>query len=104
MRWGNAGFDRGLRPDEFDTYYVRTYYVQVNVTLSIREELLRRAREVARRQGTSLNTLIRRYLESLAGETSGERTAEDLLELMEEHPGHSGGKRLSRSDAYEGRL
>ncbi|MBW2522921.1 MAG: MerR family transcriptional regulator [Deltaproteobacteria bacterium] len=74
------------------------------MTLSIQDDLLRRAREVARRQGVSLNTLIRRYLESLAGETSGEQAAEDLLKLMEERPGRSGGKRVSRDDAYEDRL
>ena len=74
-----------------------------NITISVDEDLARRAREVARRQGSSLNALIRQYLESLAGVTPGEAVAEELLRLMNEHGGHSAGRRIVRDDAYEGR-
>lgn len=74
-----------------------------NITISIDDELVRRAREVARRQGSSLNALIRQYLESLAGMTPGEAVADELLALMEEHGGRSGGRPFTREDAYEGR-
>lgn len=75
----------------------------MNVTISIEDHLLRRAREVARRRQQSLNALIRSYLESLAGERDGADVARELLQLMNESPGHSGGKRFRREDAYEGR-
>ena len=74
-----------------------------NITISIDEELIRRAREVARRQGSSLNALIRQYLEGLAGMTPGKAVADELLALMEEHGGHSAGRPFRREDAYEGR-
>jgi len=75
----------------------------MNITLSVDDRLLQRAREVARRQGVSLNEMVRHYLETVAGEFPGEVAAEQLLRLMAEHGGHSGGKRLSRAAAYEGR-
>lgn len=75
-----------------------------NITVSIDEGLARRAREVARREGASLNALIRRYLETLVGEAEGESVADELLDLMEQHGGRSGGRRIARDEAYEGRL
>jgi hypothetical protein len=74
-----------------------------NITISVDEELARRAREVARRQGASLNALIRQYLESLAGEVPGDAVADELLDLMEEHGGHSGGRRVTREEASRDR-
>lgn len=74
-----------------------------NITIAIPEELARRARDVARRQGASLNSLIRVYLEGLAGERTGEDVADELLELMERHGGRSGGRRVRREEAYESR-
>jgi hypothetical protein len=75
-----------------------------NVTLSVDEELLRKAREFAHRRNASLNDLFRQYLESLVGADSGRATADELLELMESHGGRSGGRRIGRDEAYEGRL
>ena len=76
----------------------------MNLTFAIDDALLERAREIARRQGKSLNELIRDYLRTLAGETAGKETAAELLSLMRHHGGSSGGKRFRREDAYEGRL
>jgi predicted HicB family RNase H-like nuclease len=42
-----------------------------NITLSADKDLIERARQVARRQGTSLNELVRGYLRALVGEESG---------------------------------
>jgi hypothetical protein len=39
----------------------------MNITLSVDEQTVEKARETARNQGTSLNELIRRFLEQLAG-------------------------------------
>ena len=74
-----------------------------NITVSIDEKLAARAREIARRQGASLNALIRRYLETLAGDVPGAIAADELLDLMRKHGGHSGGRRIHREEAYEGR-
>jgi hypothetical protein len=76
----------------------------MNITLALEDELVARAREVAKRQGTTLNDLVRRHLESIAGRTTGAAIAEELRRLWAEHPGHSGGRRISRDEAYEGRI
>ncbi len=76
----------------------------MNLTISIEEQVVERAREVAKSQGTSLQGLIRRYLETLGGTSSGEEVAETLLDLMKSNGGHSKGARIRREDAYEGRL
>jgi len=75
----------------------------MNVTISIDVELAAKVREVARREGTTLNDIIRRHLETVAGQRSGAALAQELRQLWEEHPGHSGGRKLAREDAYEGR-
>jgi uncharacterized protein (DUF2267 family) len=75
----------------------------MNVTLSIDDELASRARDVARREGTSLNDIIRRHLETVAGRRSGATLAKELRQLWAEHPGHSGGRKVARHEAYEGR-
>jgi uncharacterized protein (DUF2267 family) len=75
----------------------------MNVTLSIDDELANRAREAARREGTTLNDMIRRHLETVAGRNNGATLARDLRQLWAEHPGHSGGRKIARDEAYEGR-
>lgn len=72
----------------------------MNVTLSINETVVKKARALARRQGSSLNALIRRHLESLIGRRSGPDTAREYFELIRNHPGRSGGKKFRREDAY----
>jgi hypothetical protein len=76
----------------------------MNVTISVEDDLLQRARNLARRRGTSLQELIREQLRLLAGERSGADTAQELLELMNTHGGDSRGQRWSREDAYQDRL
>lgn len=73
----------------------------MNLTIAVDDELLERARELARRQGTSLQDLLRNYLRSLVGDVPAEVVAAELLELMELHGGHSGGRRIGREEAYE---
>lgn len=76
----------------------------MNVTLSVDDALLERAREVARKQGTSLNEMIRKYLEAVAGDQSGDAAVEELDRLWAEHPGRSESGQFNRADAYEGRV
>jgi hypothetical protein len=78
--------------------------MRINITLSVDEQAARRAREVAKQQGTSLNALIRDYIERLAGQGSGAERAQAIQRLWDEGAGHSGGYRFRRDDAYEDRL
>ena len=75
-----------------------------NITLSVEERLVNRAREVAGRQGRSLNGLIRDFLATLVGEQDGETAADALFSVMDAHPGRSGGARICRDDIYEDRI
>jgi hypothetical protein len=51
----------------------------------------------------SLQQLIREHLESITGERTGDEVAEELFALMDATPGRSGGRRIGREEAYEGR-
>lgn len=75
----------------------------MNLTLSVDERVLERAREVAREQGTSVNALIRQYLENLAGVRSGKDTAQELRRLWASGGGDSGGKKFRRDELYADR-
>ena len=75
-----------------------------NLTISVDGELLKRARALARTQGTSLNALLRSYLENLVGAQPGQAVADELLMLMHEHGGRSGGRKIRRDELYEGRV
>jgi len=75
----------------------------MNVTISIDDELARSAREAARREGTTLNDLIRRHLETVAGRRNGATLAKEMHQLWVDHPGHSGGRKIARDEAYEDR-
>lgn len=74
----------------------------MNITLSIDEQLVERARAVAREQGTSLNALIREYIEVLAGQR-GAKTVLEQFETLWATPGNSSGKRFERDEIYEER-
>ena len=76
----------------------------MNITLSADAALIQQAREIAARQGTSLNEMVREYLRSVVGQNRAEGDpAAELLMLLETTAGRSGGKRFRREDAYEGR-
>ena len=75
----------------------------LNVTITIDDDLLRKAREHARRRGVSLQEMLRAYLRSVVGEASPEAVASELLDLMRNSPGNSGGRKISRAEAHEGR-
>ena len=79
-------------------------WVTKNLTISIDEELLTRARALARAQGTSLKALLRGYLETLVGEHPGDLVADELLMLMHTHGDRSGGLKIGREEVYEDRL
>ncbi len=76
----------------------------MNLTINVDDRIVDRARKIAQSHGVSLQDLIRKYLEGVVGKGSPESVADELLALMTEHGGHSGGQRIRREDAYEGRL
>jgi hypothetical protein len=76
----------------------------MNVTLSIDDYLVERARAIARQRGKSLNALIREYLEGLTASTRGPNLASQFRRLWAERSGHSGGWRFDREALYEDRL
>ena len=80
----------------------RAHTVEVNLTLSIEDELVERARAVAREQGTCLDALSREYLERLAGQVDGDALLEQFEEVWRT-PGTSAGKRFDREGIYEER-
>lgn len=83
----------------FDTGYMRTYTLQMNVTLSVDEQLVARARKKADALGKSLNQLIRDYLQKLAGGDDPERSIEEFKRLSGR--GHSRGWRFDRDEIHE---
>lgn len=76
----------------------------MNLTISVDDKVLERARKVARRRGISLQELLRQMLESIAGSRTGNEDADALMTLLRSAPGRSNGSKISRADAYEGRL
>ena len=78
---------------------MRTYTVAMNVTLSIDEQLVAKARKKADALGKSLNQLIRDYLHVLAGGDDPERSIEELKRLSGR--GHSRGWRFNRNELHE---
>jgi len=73
--------------------------VLVNVTLSIDEQTVERARKRAEALGKSLNQLIREYLQKLAGVDDAERSIAEFERLS--GTGNSHGQRFNRDEAHE---
>ena len=71
----------------------------MNVTLSIDEQLVARARKKADALGKSLNQLIRDYLQKLAGGDDPEQNIKEFKKLSGR--GHSRGWRFSRNEIHE---
>ena len=73
----------------------------VNITLSINERLVRRARKKANAMGKSLNQLVREYLERLAGSDDAERDVAELRRLSAPARGRARGWRFNRDELHE---
>jgi hypothetical protein len=70
----------------------------MNVTLSIDEQVVSRARKRAGALGKSLNQLIRDYLQEVAGDDDRERSIEEFRRLSGQ--GHSRGWRFNRDEIH----
>ena len=61
----------------------------MNITLSADEELVKKAREYAARHGTSLNRMIREYMEQLTSISDTDQIAEEFALLARQEGGAS---------------
>lgn len=77
-----------------------------NITLAIDEKVLDQVRVAAARRRTTVNKLVRDYLEQVALlEGGGESARERMLKLIDESTGRLGSDwEWSRDDAYQGRV
>jgi hypothetical protein len=71
----------------------------MNVTLSIDDQLVARARKKAEALGKSLNQMIRDYLQTVAGADDPDRDIEEFRRLS--GTGHSRGWRFNRDEIHE---
>ena len=72
----------------------------MNLTLSVKEDVLKRARAVARARGTSVNQLVREFLASLGGLSDPQREMEEFRRLSEEGGGRSRGWKFDRDEIH----
>ena len=75
----------------------------VNVTLSIDDETIQKARRRAEAMGTSVNRLVREYLEQLAGKTDPNADASEFERLSRSANGNSRGWKFNREELHERR-
>jgi antitoxin component of RelBE/YafQ-DinJ toxin-antitoxin module len=75
----------------------------VNVTLSVDDEVVRQARNHAEALGTSVNQLVREYLEQLAGKADVNADAAEFERLSRIAQGDSKGWKFNREELHERR-
>jgi hypothetical protein len=75
----------------------------VNITLSVDDEVVRQARRHAEALGTSVNQLVREYLEYLAGKTDPQADAAEFERLSRLARGDSRGWKFNREELHERR-
>ena len=73
-----------------------------NVTITVDDKLLRRARIRAAELGTSVNAVLRAYMEAWTGAADEPRRAvEALLSASKRSRSSSGGRRWTRDELHE---
>jgi len=75
----------------------------MNLTLSVDEEVLGKARRKAEALGTSVNQLVREYLEQVAGKADPKQGADEFVRLSRMSKGNSQGWKFDREEAHERR-
>jgi hypothetical protein len=73
----------------------------MNVTLSIDDEVIKKARRRADAMGTSVNQLIRDYLEELSGRSDPDQDAAEFVRLSKLAKGNSRGWKFNREELHE---
>lgn len=75
-----------------------------NLTITVDEEVLKKARIRALEQGSSVNAVLRELLESYAGvDRSQAAAATELVALSKEAKSRRGGRSWTRDELYERR-
>lgn len=72
----------------------------MNLTLSVDERVIKRARKAAAAMGTSVNQLVREYLESLTEQGTAGDFEHELRRLSAKAGGNRRGRRFDRDDAH----
>jgi len=73
----------------------------MNVTLSVDDEIMREARRRAEAMGTSVNQLVRDYLEQFTGNTARDSAAKEFERLSRASKGKSRGWKFNRGELHE---
>lgn len=75
----------------------------MNVTLSISDDIIQQARRRAEAMGTSVNQLVREYLEQLVGKTDPNADAEEFERASRMSRGNRRGWKFNREELHERR-
>ena len=75
----------------------------MNVTLAIEDQLILEARRRAEAMGTSVNQLVRQYLEQLVGKSDLKADASEFQRLSRAARGNSCGWKFNREELHERR-
>ena len=73
----------------------------VNITLSVDDEVVRKARLRAEAMGTSVNQLVREYLEQMSGKSDPDADAAEFERLSRSSSGDSRGWKFNRDELHE---
>lgn len=73
----------------------------MNVTLSVDDELILKARKKAEAMGTSVNQLVREYLEGLVGTRNLDAQAAEFERLSHLSRGNSRGWKFNREELHD---
>lgn len=75
----------------------------MNLTLSVDDEVIDKARQRASVLGKSVNQLVREYLEQFAGVSDRHALVQELKELTRTSTGNSRGWKFNREELHERR-
>lgn len=75
----------------------------MNITLSVEDGVIRKARRRAESMGTSVNQLVREFLEQLAGNTDADADADEFERLSLASKGNSHGWKFNREELHQRR-
>jgi hypothetical protein len=74
---------------------------KMNITLAIDDEIIRQARRHAEALGTSVNQMVRDYLESIAGKSDSVADAAEFERLSRLSTGNSRGWKFNREELHK---
>ncbi len=73
----------------------------MNVTLTIDDDLIREATRRAEDMGTSVNQLVREYLEQFVGKNGSKSDAAEFEQLSRAAQGNAPGRKLQRGELHQ---